>query len=225
MSCVERHNNRGSKMSERKLVSRNVAIGLGIICIILIAGLGAAMVYYTITIFDKNNTISLQNSQLSSLNNTMSNQIAQQNTTIINLQSTIDRLKKLQNLTDQILSMHMAYDTDGNWLGTWNLVAKFNESTVSGGNTSNFQIFSAYGLWRFNFTVQQDLWFNIIQVVGSEIIVTGTYQATYTGEIDHGSVYYFACSVTTPSSYYIEFPTGSFAGNWTMTVEELDLLP
>jgi len=33
-------------MSERKMVSRNVAVALGIICIILVAGLGGAMAYY-----------------------------------------------------------------------------------------------------------------------------------------------------------------------------------
>ena len=33
-------------MSEKKMVSRNVAIALGIICIILVVGLGGVMAYY-----------------------------------------------------------------------------------------------------------------------------------------------------------------------------------
>jgi hypothetical protein len=41
-------------MSEKKVVRRSVAIALGIICIILIAGLGGAMAYYTMTINNKN---------------------------------------------------------------------------------------------------------------------------------------------------------------------------
>jgi hypothetical protein len=37
----------GFKMSQKKLVGRNVAIALGIACIILIAGIGGVMAYYT----------------------------------------------------------------------------------------------------------------------------------------------------------------------------------
>jgi hypothetical protein len=50
---------------EKKVVSRTVAIALGIICIILIACLGGAIGYYTKAISDKNQTIT-------SLNNTVS---------------------------------------------------------------------------------------------------------------------------------------------------------
>jgi hypothetical protein len=45
---------RDSKMSEKKVVRRNVAIALGIVCILLIAGIGGAMAYYTMVINDKN---------------------------------------------------------------------------------------------------------------------------------------------------------------------------
>jgi hypothetical protein len=37
----------------KKVVSRNVAIGLGIVCIIFIAGIGGAMAYYTTQINDR----------------------------------------------------------------------------------------------------------------------------------------------------------------------------
>jgi hypothetical protein len=43
-------------MSEKKMVSRNVAVALGIICIILIVGLGLIMAYYTMTINNKDTT-------------------------------------------------------------------------------------------------------------------------------------------------------------------------
>jgi hypothetical protein len=43
-------------MSEKKVVRRSVAIALGIISIILIAGLGGAMAYYTMIVNDKNTT-------------------------------------------------------------------------------------------------------------------------------------------------------------------------
>jgi predicted PurR-regulated permease PerM len=60
-------------MSEKKMISRNVAISLGIACIILIAGLGGAIAYYTTQINDKDNTISSLNSQLSNVINEFSN--------------------------------------------------------------------------------------------------------------------------------------------------------
>jgi len=44
------------KASEKKVIGRNVAIALGIVCIILIVSLGGAMAYYTMTINEKNAT-------------------------------------------------------------------------------------------------------------------------------------------------------------------------
>jgi len=43
-------------MSEKKVVRRSVAIALGIICIIFIAGLGGVMAYYSMVVNDKNTT-------------------------------------------------------------------------------------------------------------------------------------------------------------------------
>ncbi|MCJ7699779.1 hypothetical protein MUO56_06015 [Candidatus Bathyarchaeota archaeon] len=41
-------------MSEKKVVRRSVAIALGIACVILIAGLGGVMAYYSTVVNDKN---------------------------------------------------------------------------------------------------------------------------------------------------------------------------
>jgi len=54
------------------MVSRNVVIALGIICILLIAGLGSAMVYYTIKINDRDQIISLTKSTVWVDNQTIS---------------------------------------------------------------------------------------------------------------------------------------------------------
>jgi hypothetical protein len=214
-------------MSGKKVVARGVAIELGLVCIILVAGLVGLLAYSVSTINNNNNTISSLNTQIYQLNSNVANlqsNVSSLNSTVLQQQSQLNDLGNLKNFTDQLFYMHPEpYDGDGNWAGSWNLVATFDENSVSGGKTSNFQISSQYGLWRFNYTLQQSLWFNIIQVVGSQTIVTAMYQATYTGEIDHGSVYYFQYSVTSHLTYYIEFPTSSFAGNWKMTVEELDL--
>ena len=49
-----------------KLVSRSVAVGLGIICIILITGIGGVMAYYTMQI---NNNYSAYNDEVNTYNN------------------------------------------------------------------------------------------------------------------------------------------------------------
>ena len=54
-----------SETKPKKMVSRSVAIALGIACIMLIAGLGVTIGYYTMAINDKEQTIT-------SLNNTVS---------------------------------------------------------------------------------------------------------------------------------------------------------
>jgi hypothetical protein len=56
----------------KKVVSRNVAIGLGIICVILIAGLGGAMAYYVSTHSHTDsdyNSLSTQNANLTNIVN------------------------------------------------------------------------------------------------------------------------------------------------------------
>ncbi|MGA2769109.1 MAG: hypothetical protein ABSF24_12460 [Candidatus Bathyarchaeia archaeon] len=43
-------------MSERKVVRRSVAVAVGIVCILLLAGLGVVMAYYTMQINNKDST-------------------------------------------------------------------------------------------------------------------------------------------------------------------------
>ena len=82
----------------KKMVGRSVAIALGIGCILLIAGLGGAIVYYTMTINDKNDKIDSINAQLATIigNNTNINAteiINQLNTNITNLTSENNQLQ------------------------------------------------------------------------------------------------------------------------------------
>ena len=58
-------------MSEKKTVGRNVAIILGIIVIILFAGLAGVVINYTSIINEKVNTIASLNSQIASLQETI----------------------------------------------------------------------------------------------------------------------------------------------------------
>jgi len=56
-----------TKANERKVVERNVAIALGIVCIILIAGLGGLVVFYTSLVGDRDSTVSSLKSQNANL--------------------------------------------------------------------------------------------------------------------------------------------------------------
>jgi hypothetical protein len=56
----------------KKMVSRNVAAALGIICIVLVAGLGSAIVYYTMTINDRDQIVNLTRSKVWVNNQTIS---------------------------------------------------------------------------------------------------------------------------------------------------------
>ena len=77
-----------NETNPKKMVSRSVAITLGIVCILLIAGLGGAIAYYTMTINNKDNQIKSANSTISSLNS----EVSIQNSTISSLGSQISQL-------------------------------------------------------------------------------------------------------------------------------------
>ncbi|MGD0978821.1 MAG: winged helix-turn-helix domain-containing protein [Candidatus Bathyarchaeia archaeon] len=69
-----------SETGTKKIVGKNVAIALGIICILLVSGLGGAIAYYTMTINNKNATYdsyvsshSHSNSDYDSLNSQVGN--------------------------------------------------------------------------------------------------------------------------------------------------------
>jgi hypothetical protein len=55
-------------MSEKKMVNRSVAIGLGIASIILVAGLVGVFAFYTSIVDDKDNAIAGKDNQIASLN-------------------------------------------------------------------------------------------------------------------------------------------------------------
>jgi len=65
-----------SETKEKKTARKNIVVALGIVCILLVACLGGSIATYTLTINDKNNTISLLNSKISQLNSTVANLIS-----------------------------------------------------------------------------------------------------------------------------------------------------
>jgi uncharacterized coiled-coil protein SlyX len=94
--------------------SRSAVVALGIVCILLIAGLGGTIAYYTITINSKQSELDSANKTISQLDATISKQndaIGQLNTTISNLQnqitsltSQVSSLKSLLNATPTTVS-------------------------------------------------------------------------------------------------------------------------
>lgn len=95
-------------MSEKKFVRRSVAIGLGTICVIVVAGLVGAFAYYHYTpiISDKDATLSFLNSEINQLNSTLlslQEQAGADNFTIDSLKANIaylqDQLNELLNAT------------------------------------------------------------------------------------------------------------------------------
>jgi uncharacterized coiled-coil protein SlyX len=97
-----------SEKQEKKVAGKNVAIALGIICIILAVGLVGAIADYTSIISGKDNTISSLNSQITTKNNTISSlnsqiadkdsQIASKDSQISNLQNQVYELNDTLNL-------------------------------------------------------------------------------------------------------------------------------
>jgi cell division protein FtsL len=77
----------------KKMVRRSVAVALGIICIVLVAGLVGVFAYYMPMISDKDNTISSLNLKIS-----------QSNTNNTNLQDQIDQLQAWLDGNETLLS-------------------------------------------------------------------------------------------------------------------------
>jgi uncharacterized coiled-coil protein SlyX len=95
-------------MSEKRVVGRNVAIALGIICIVLVVGLIGAVTNYTSIMRTKDDTIASLNSQITDKDNTISSlnlqiaskdsQISSLNSQIVDLQNQINNLNSIINL-------------------------------------------------------------------------------------------------------------------------------
>jgi len=99
----------------KRMIGRNVAIALGLVCIILAVGLIGVFAYYAPTINDKNNMISSLDAQISKLNSNVTDlqkQITSDNTAINSLTSDLtylqDELKTVldnsSSLEDMIMS-------------------------------------------------------------------------------------------------------------------------
>jgi hypothetical protein len=89
-----------SQTKETQISRKGIILALGIICIILIAGLVGTIAAYISMIDDKNNTISSLNTQISKLDSSVTRlkqQITSDNATINSLTSNVTSLQKQPN--------------------------------------------------------------------------------------------------------------------------------
>ena len=129
------------EMRPKKIVGRSVVTALGIICIVLVASLGTVIVTYTLTVTDKNTTISSLKSQIFQLNSTATNlqkQITSEDTTINSLSTNVtglqEELNSVLNRTSYIDDMIMSDPS-----------AWFNKTVIVEGNLSLYFDYNSSG--------------------------------------------------------------------------------
>jgi hypothetical protein len=155
-----------SETKSKKMVRRSVAVALGIICILLIAGLGGAMAYYIMTINDKDNQINPANNTINQLNAT----IADQRNTIASLNANITNLTNEEN---QLQAWLAGNETLLNQTQTWlsgNITG--HETQISSLNAQITQLQT----WLFgNITAYQ----NEVNQYNNEVTLYNTYVADH----------------------------------------------
>jgi len=107
-------------MSEKKVIGRNVGIALGILCIILVAGIAGAVANYTMVVNNKDNIIQTKDSEIQTLTN-QKNQLQTWLTgNITNLGSQITSLQNQLN-TLKAPKLISALNSEDVHTGTWHL--------------------------------------------------------------------------------------------------------
>jgi len=94
------------KVNEKKVVRRSVTVSLGIVCVIVVAGLVGAFAYYHYTpiISDKDNTISSLNAEISYLNFTLLNLQQQVGVDNFTIWSLTNQMANLQNQLGSLMN-------------------------------------------------------------------------------------------------------------------------
>jgi uncharacterized protein YxeA len=133
----------------KKMVSRSVAIALGIICIVLIAGIGGVMAYYTGQINDKNATI---NDETNTYNNYV-NDHHHTDEDYNSLQSQYNSEVQLYNSEVQQYNAYLAdhHHTDEDYNSVNNIVS-LTDSTVWVNDQTLNEPASSYVDWTPKFT-------------------------------------------------------------------------
>jgi flagellar basal body-associated protein FliL len=111
----------------KKMVGRNVAITLGIVCIILVAGIGGAMAYYTVQVNNKNSeynnyvsTHGYTNTQYDTLNSTYNDYVSTHSHTDDEYNTVVSNYNNEVNTYNNYVNDHHHTDEDYNSLSTQN---------------------------------------------------------------------------------------------------------
>jgi cell division protein FtsL len=138
-------------MSEKKVVGRNVAIGIGIICIILAVGLVGVIANYTSMINGKDNTIASKDSQIGSLNSQITdkdNTISSLNSQIVTKDNTISSLNsQITSKDSQISSLNSQGSSLQSQVDNLNGIVNLAKSTVWKNGETISQPASSYTHW------------------------------------------------------------------------------
>lgn len=127
-------------MSQKKVIGRSVAIALGIACIILVAGIGGALAYYTMQINNKDSTYnsyvathSHTDTQYGTLNSTYNDYVATHshtdsdyNAATTNHDHTNDEYNTMQSNYNNAVNTYNNYVNDHHWTD-----AQYTESIAS----------------------------------------------------------------------------------------------
>jgi len=143
----------------RKVVGRGVAIALGIVCVLLIASLGGAMAYYTMTINDKNNTIDSINAQLAAITG---------NSTNTNATEIIDQLNaNITNLMNQVTELQTELSGNETSLSQTQVLLSKTQAWLSG----NITAYNAYVADHHHTDEEYANYYNIANLANSTIWV------------------------------------------------------
>jgi len=140
---------KSEKKPEGKVVSRNVAIALGIICIILVVGLVGVMIDYTSIISGKDNAISSRASQISYLQSWLSRNITTYDNYVNDHNYTNEQYQNLRvqntNLQNQIGDLTSILNLGESWTLVDNVTVSENYGTYTWGyQVSNVFLYAGY---------------------------------------------------------------------------------
>ena len=186
----------------KRVVGRSVPVALGIICIILVAGIGGAMTYYTTIINNKDNKVNSQKITINQLNATIAEQkdmISQLNTDVTNLQSQINQIKAtIANLFQESTVIAQNYS----------VVNEPNSSTVIVSNNTvlpnNVPTLYMNGI-SLSFSVPQSYYIDHVDINhAGYIVVDFLFSSNSVVELKYSSN-----GVNYSSTVYVEGPNGS----------------
>jgi len=170
-------------MSEKKMIGRTVAIALGIICIILIAGLGGAMAYYTMIINDKNTTYDSYVSNHTYTNSEYDNYVG-------NHTHTNSEYDVLQSNYNYYVSTHShtdsEYDSLQNQVNDLNSIINLEKSTVWVDDQTISQPASSFTVWTFsaNYAGYVSVWVQSSTVPGTHVkVIYSAYGVSFNQKI------------------------------------------